>query len=164
MDLIYDITTEPVKWSTLYLLWFAIGVIVFIQRIVLLGDVSTDKRLISAKNTYRIICVVLLFLGSAATVFGISKRADCIELANDAPSTVEGYVEAVTRSIKEDGIRFKIGNQSFASRSTLLHNCGFVRSANDAVAINEGDYIRIAFNQGLILKLWRNPERARRAH
>jgi hypothetical protein len=161
MDLIYDITVEPIMWSTLYLIWFAIGVILFIQCIASLGNVGTDKQLISAKNTYRIICVVLLSLGAAATVFGISKRADCIELASDESHAIEGHIEAFTRSIKANGIRFKVGYQSFVSQSPLLHNCGFVRSANDVVALNEGDYVKIVFDQGRILKLWRAPTRAR---
>jgi hypothetical protein len=115
---------------------------------------STGKPIFHMFGPY---LVISLAFGAASigTILGFVNRASCISAAANAHS-IEGKVQGFARNRSDrTNVRFRVEGVSLSSEPGPIFGCGFVASPTQAAWLEDGDHIRVTYDEMRILKLWK---------
>jgi hypothetical protein len=155
MQLLYDVTIEPIAWASMYLLWLCALVGIFFFVIFAMGKPGTESDSLTHKRRYVGLAALVACVALGGTVLGLTKRSKCIELVQGATS-VEGPVQDLKRGRSTySHTLFQVDGHHFNTEPGVFDSCGLVRSATDVAALSADDYVRVTFDGLRVLKLWR---------
>ena len=155
MVLVYDITAQPIAWSSLYILWLVALVVMFFAGMAVLSEPSSPgKSKFHMFGPYLVIGFAFV-VASIGTVLGFANRTSCIAAADHAQS-IEGKVHGFARNRSDrTNVRFRVEGISLSTKPGPILGCGFVASPTQAAWLEDGDYVRVAYDEIRILKLWK---------
>lgn len=155
MQLLYDITTEPIAWASIYLLWLIALVAIFFAVIIGLGNPGSAYGLRKHRLAYLSLATLAAFGALSWSATGLMNRSSCVALVPHA-SIIEGPIRELSRGRStQTHVRFRVQEENFNTEPALLYGCGFVRSVTDVTSLADGDYVRISFDGPRILKVWK---------
>jgi hypothetical protein len=155
MQLLYDVSTEPITWASASLLLLCALTGIFLFCVVGLGDPSPQASLRAHRRTYFAAAGLLALAGTVGLTLGLHNRTECAALVGHG-EVVEGQIRDLSRGRSNlTHVRFKVGSHRFDSEPGPIKGCGYVRSFAEVVSLTNGDFIRVQFYESRILKVWR---------
>jgi hypothetical protein len=155
MQLLYDVSTEPITWGSAYLLWLCALTGIFFFCAIGFGDPRPQASLRGHRTTYFAAAGLLALVATVGLALGLHNRTECVALVGYG-QVVEGQIQDLSRGRSNlTHVRFKVGSHQFDSEPGPINGCGYVRSIAEVVSLKNGDFIRILFHESRILKVWR---------
>ena len=155
MHVIYDVTTEPVRWASLYLLWVIALALAFFFGVIAAGRPSSQSTNRRHRVVYFSVAAVAVVVAATGTTFGFANRSKCAGRV-EAASVIEGPIQSLMHGRSSlTHIIFVVGPYHFNTEPALFSGCGFVRSVTDVASLTAGEYVRVAFDGPRILRVWK---------